>query len=215
MKPKPRTKRAYNSSRRRDQALQTQGQIVEAAHSLFITRGYAGATLDAIAQQAGVSVETIYATFGNKRAILSKLFDVSLVGDDQPIPLLQRQGPQAVIHLNDQHQQIELFVNDIYEIMSRVAPIFDIMRVAAKTEPDIAEMFQNMLNARVQGMQAFVRALTKNGPLRAGLTADKAAETIWTITSSEVFILLNTNRNWSEQEYKRWLIDVLEKLLLP
>src|SRR5258706_14055556 len=208
-------KRKYDSSRRQEQARQTQRQIVEAARSLFVSRGYAGATLEAIAQQAGVAVETVYASFGNKRAVLSKLIDVSLVGDDQPIPLLQRPGPQTVLHETDQRGQIELFVNDIYEIMGRMAPIFDIMRFAAKTEPDISQMFQNILNARVQGMMTFVRAIMKNGPLREGLTPENAAETIWVLTSGEVFILFITNRGWTETQYKQWMADALTRLLLP
>lgn len=208
-------KRAYNSSRRQEQARQTRLQIVEAARVLFIERGYAGATLESIAQRASVAVETVYASFGNKRAILSKLIDVSLVGDDLPIPLLGRQGPQAVQHETDQHRQIELFVNDIYEIMSRMSPIFDIMRVASKTEPDISEMLQNMLNARVQGMMTFVRALMKNSPLQGGLTPEEAAETVWALTSSELYALFITNRGWSEKQYKQWMINTLEKLLLP
>jgi len=214
MSPKPRTKRAYNSSRRREQALQTRRQIVEAARSLFITRGYAGATIEAIAQEAGVAPETVYAAFGNKRAVLAKLTEVSLVGDDRPIPLFDREGPQAVLRETDQRRQIEMFVDDIYGIMSRMAPLFDLMRVAAKTEPDIAAMFQNMLDGRVQGMMFFVRALMKNGPLRDGLTPEAAAETVWALTSGEVFILLNVNRSWPEEKYKRWLVEVLTRLLL-
>ena len=214
MSPKPRTKRTYNSSRRKEQALQTRRQIVEAARNLFIARGYAGATIEAIAQEAGVAPETVYAAFGNKRAILAKLMDVSLVGDDRPIPLFDREGPQAVVRETDQRRQIEMFVDDIHEIMSRVAPLFDLMRVAAKTEPDIAAMFQNMLDGRVQGMMFFVRALMKNGPLCDGLTPEAAAETVWALTSGEVFILLNVNRSWPEEKYKRWLVEVLTRLLL-
>jgi TetR/AcrR family transcriptional regulator, regulator of autoinduction and epiphytic fitness len=208
-------KRAYNSSRRQEQAKQTRLQIIEAARSLFVERGYSGATIEAIAQEAGVAVETIYASFGSKRAILSKLIDVSIVGDDQPIPLLQRQGPQTVLHETDRHRQIELFVNDIYEIMRRVAPIFDIMRVAAKTEPDISEMFRNILNARAQGMMTFVGALMKNGPLREGLTLDEASDAVWMLTSSEVYILFITNRGWTENKYKKWMVNTLVRLLLP
>jgi len=213
--PKTPIKRAYNSSRRKEQALQTQRQIVEAARRLFIARGYAGATIDAIAQEAGVAPETVYAAFGSKRAILSRLLDVSLVGDDLPIPLLERQGPREAMSETDQHRQIELFVHDIYKIMSRVAPIFDIMRVAAKTEPEIAEMLQNILNARVQGMRTFIRAFVKNGPLRDGLTPEEAAEMVWTLTSAEVFTLLNVNRGWPEEKHKQWLIDALTRFLLP
>jgi Transcriptional regulator len=212
---KTRTKRAYNSSRRKEQALQTRRQIVEAARTLFIERGYAGATIDAIAQSAGVAAETVYAAFGSKRAILSRLFEVSLVGDDLPIPLLDRQGPQAAMSETDQHRQIELFADDIYNIMNRVAPLFDIMHVAAKTEPEIAEMLKNILNARVHGMMAFVGSLMKNGPLRPGLTSERAAETLWTLTSAEVFTLLKANRGWSEEKHKQWLVDSLTRLLLP
>jgi AcrR family transcriptional regulator len=209
------TKRTYNSSRRKEQALQTRRQIVEAARPLFIERGYAGATIDAIAQNAGVAPETVYAAFGSKRAILAGVFDVSLVGDDLPIPLLERRGPQEAMHETDQHRQIELFAADIYNIMSRVAPLFDVMRVAAKTETEIAEMFENILKARFQGMLAFVRALIKNGPLRPGIAAEKAADTVWALTSAEVFTLLQTNRGWSEEEHKQWLADSLTRLLLP
>jgi TetR/AcrR family transcriptional regulator, regulator of autoinduction and epiphytic fitness len=209
------TKRTYNSSRRKEQALQTRRQIIEAARNLFVERGYAGATIDVIAQNAGVAPETVYATFGSKRAILAKLFEVSLVGDDLPTPLLERQGPQEVMCETDQHRQVELFAADIYNIMSRVAPLFDVMRVAAKTEPEIAEMLEKILNTRVQGMMAFVRALMKNGPLRPGVTPEKAAETVWTLTSAEVFALLKTNRGWSEEKHKHWLVDSLTRLLLP
>ncbi len=215
MTQKTRTKRAYNSSRRKEQALQTRRQIIEAARHLFFARGYAGATIDAIAQSAGVATETVYAAFGSKRAILSRLFEVSLVGDDLPIPLLERRGPQEAMSETDQRRQIKLFADDIYNIMSRVAPLFEVMRVAAKTETEIAEMLENILNARVQGMMAFVRALMKNGPLRDGLTPEKAAETVWTLTSAEVFTLLKTNRGWSEENHKQWLADSLTRLLLP
>jgi TetR/AcrR family transcriptional regulator of autoinduction and epiphytic fitness len=215
MNPQKTPKRAYNSSRRQEQAKQTHLQIVEAARSLFIERGYAGATLDAIAQQAGVAVETVYASFGNKRAILSKLIDVSVVGDDEPISLLDRQGPRETMQETNQHRQIELFVNDIYEIMGRMTPVFDIMRVAAKTEPDISEMLQNILNARLQGMLTFVRALLKNGSLREDLAPEAAAETVWALTSGELYILLITNRGWSEDQYKQWMMNALENLLLP
>ena len=208
-------KRTYNSSRRLEQARQTRREIIEAARKLFIERGYAGATLDAIAQEAGVAVETVYASFGNKRAILTKLMDVSLVGDDEPVPLLQREGPQTVQQEKDQRRQIELFVQDIYEIMSRTAPVFEVMRTAAKTEPDISEMLQNMLNARVQGMGAFIKFLSANGPLRNRLTHEDAAETVWAMTSAEVFGLLNFDRGWSGEQYKKWLADALERLLLP
>ena len=89
------TNRRYDSTRRKEQARRTRQTITEAARTLFTRHGYAGTTIAAIAQAAGVSAETIYATFGSKRAILSHLVDISVVGDDEPVPLLKRPFVQA------------------------------------------------------------------------------------------------------------------------
>jgi TetR/AcrR family transcriptional regulator, regulator of autoinduction and epiphytic fitness len=215
MTPQAPTKRTYNSSRRKEQASQTRQKIMEAARSLFLANGYAGTTIEAIAGQAGVAAETVYAAFGNKRAILSQLLDISLVGDDRPVPLLERDGPQAAKRETDQRLQVALFADDMYENMSRVAPLFDLMRAAAKSEPEIAEMLQSILDSRLQGMMDFVRALLQNGPLRSGLTPEAAAETVWALSSAEIFSLLTVNRGWEKVQYRRWLSDTLTRLLLP
>lgn len=207
-------KRKYDSSRRKEQARQTRNQIIEAAHRLFIARGYTGATMESIAQEAGVAVETVYAIFGNKRAILSALITVALVGDDAPVPLLQREGPQAVVREKDQRRQIMLFASDITQIMRRVAPLFWVMRAAAKSEPDIDKMLHNMLMERSKNMKFFVRALLANGPLQEGLTMEDAAETVWALSSAEVYTLWVTDRGWSVEQYTRWLANTLTKLLI-
>ena len=212
-KEKP-TKRRYNSKRRKEQARLTNRQIVEAARKLFIERGYSGATIEAIAQEAGVAPETVYANFGNKRSILSKLIDVSIVGDDQSIPLLQRSGPQEVQQEKNQHRQIQLFARGMQEIMGRMAPIFGIMRLAAKTEPDISEILQNVLEMRVHGMEEFIQYLTANDSLEDGFAPGEAAETVWAISSAEVYSLLTLDRGWSGEQYEQWLAKMLTKLLL-
>jgi AcrR family transcriptional regulator len=213
---KPRKpKRPYNSTRRQAQARETRRQIVEAARKLFVEYGYAGATIEAIAQEAGVAPETIFATFGNKRAILVALIDVAVGGDDQPIPLLQRPGPQTVLQEPDPVWQLQLFAADISGILTRVAPVFAIMRAAAKTEPDIAELLKNLLEERLHNMAAFVQSVSAHSSLRAGLDDAQAAEIVWTITSPEVFSLLTVDRGWSRERYAHWLGDTLARLLLP
>jgi TetR/AcrR family transcriptional regulator, regulator of autoinduction and epiphytic fitness len=209
-----RGKRTYNSKRRQEQALLTQRVIIDAARKLFIGHGYNGATMDMIAQEAGVAVETVYANFGNKRAVLSRLVDISIVGDDEPVTLFQREGPQAVFAEKDQYRQVQLFSIDMTNIMSRMAPLFEIMRAAAKTEPDISTMLQKILHDRVGGMKVFLRAVLSNGPLRNGLTLEQAAETVWAVSSGEVFSLLVMDRGWSQDKYQKWLADSLTRLIL-
>ena len=213
-KPK-KTKRPYNSTRRQAQARETRKQIVEAARQLFAENGYSGATIEAIAQEAGVAPETIFATFGSKRAILAALIDVSVGGDEQPMPLLQRPGPQTVFKENDPIRQLQLFAEDITGILERVAPIFEIMHMAAKTETDIEELLKNLLEERLLNLTTFVQSLSAHSPLRGELTAEQAGEIVWTITSPEVFSLLTVERGWARERYVHWLSDTLIRLLLP
>jgi AcrR family transcriptional regulator len=212
IKTKP--KRRYDSSRRQARARETQREIIEAARRLFMERGYTGTTIEQIAQEAGVAVETLYATFGSKRAVLSRLVGVSVVGDDEPVPLLERPGPQAVRREPDQHRQLETFAHDMREIMGRVGPVFGVIRTAAETEPDIAELLSGILQNRLQGITQFVRWLAANAPLRDGLTVEDAGETTWTLTSAEVHHLLTVDRGWSDDRYEAWLKDTLTRLLL-
>jgi TetR/AcrR family transcriptional regulator of autoinduction and epiphytic fitness len=208
-------KRKYDSSRRKEQARQTRLQITEAAHRLFVERGYAGATIEAIAQEAGVAQETVYAIFGSKRKILSFLLDISVGGDDQPVRILDRPKPQAVLHDTNQRRQLEMFSTDITEIMSRAAPVFEIMRSAAKLEPEIAELLQNMLEERLQNMIHFVQSVAANGSLRDGLDEAQAGEIVWAMTSPELFQLLTVDRGWTKEKYAQWLADALTRQLLP
>jgi TetR/AcrR family transcriptional regulator of autoinduction and epiphytic fitness len=208
-------KRKYDSSRRQVQAKETRHQIAEAARILFFQYGYGGTTIDAIAKEAEVAPETVYAIFSNKRKILSHLMDVSIGGDDQPIRLLDRPEPQAVLHDTDQRRQIRMFSHGITEIMGRVAQLFEILRTAAKTEPEIEDLLEHLLRERLENMAVFVNQIATNGSLREGMETSIAAELVWTITSPEVFLLLTRDRSYSKEQYATWLQATLVRLLLP
>lgn len=212
MKKSP-PKRKYDSSRRKAQSLETQQQILRVAEDLFTERGYSATSIDAIAQKAGVAPETIYSKFGNKRAILSRVVDVAVVGDDEPIPLLARSYIKEVESETNQNRQIEMFARRIQLIMSRVAAMFEVMRNAAKSESEIDAMLRKYLNGRIQGMNYFFDCVAANGRLR--MDKQTAIETLWTLTSAEVYNLLLVDRGWSAEQYEHWLAETLIRLLLP
>jgi len=215
MTPKNQQTRKYDSTRRQAQARQTRLQIVEAARMLFLEKGYAGTTIEAIAEKAGVAPETIYATFKNKRNVLSFLFDISIGGDDENIRLLDRPDPQAVLNETDQHRQLTLFARDITKVLHRAAPIFEILRIAAKTEPEISDLVQHLLRERMVNMNVVAKQVAANGPLREGMTRAQTAELLWSMTSPELYLLLTRDRSWTDEQYTHWLTDTLITLLLP
>lgn len=207
--------RKYDSSRRQAQARQTRLQIAEAARALFLERGYGGSSIEAIAERAGVAPETIYATFKNKRNVLSFVFDIAIGGDDEDIRLLDRPDPQAVLKETDQRRQLTLFARDITKILYRAAPVFEILRIAAKTEPEIAELVQRLLRERMMNMTMVAKSVASRGSLREDLNRGRAAEVIWSMTSPELYLLLTRDLHWTDEQYSQWLTDTLIRLLLP
>jgi AcrR family transcriptional regulator len=208
-------KRAYNSTRRQAQARQTRQQIAEAARVLFTERGYSGTTIEAIAQQAGVAPETIYSIFRSKHRVLWYLFDTAVGGDEEPVPIIERPGPQAILHETDQRRQITMFARGIATVMGRAAPVFDMLRSAAETEPEIAALVQRLTDERWHNMGVVLGAITANGPLRDGLDSESAVAAVWTLASPQVCLLLMRDRGWGEDQYAAWLAESLIRLLLP
>ncbi len=207
-------KRSYDSTRRRAQAQATRLRILAAAHALFTERGYSGTTIEAIAQHARVAPETVFSAFGSKRALLKSVIGMAVGGDEQATPLLLRPGPQAVLDEPEPARKLELFAQDIADILERVSPLFDVMRIAAKTEAEIDALLQEILDERMLTLGRFVRSLASSHPLREGMTQAQASETVWLVTSPEIYRLLTTDRGWSKTRYAGWLVETLARLLL-
>ncbi len=196
-------------------ALEAQANIIATARALFIAKGYAGVTIEAIARQAKVAPETIYAVFTNKRTILSRVVGLAVETDGGPIPALLSAYIREVASERDQHRQIHMFAQRMFLFFSQVAPLVEVMRAAAKIEPEINGLLKKYLDDRFQGMSFFIDCLLANGPLRDGLSKLSAVETIWVLASAEIYNLLVGDRGWSGEEYEVWLAESLYRLLLP
>jgi AcrR family transcriptional regulator len=213
--PKVKSERRYDSARRKEQARQTRAAILEAAQRLFGERGYASSTIEAIAAEAGVAVDTVYATFGSKRGVLSNLMDIRVGGDDQPVGVLDRPGPQRVRREPSQRRQLAAFATDVTARIERSRPVDDIIRSAAAVDLEIATMRSRLHETRFLNLQQFVGWLAANGPLRQDLSEADAAAIIWSLTSPEIHRLLRVDRAWSPERYSEWLAETLTRTLLP
>jgi hypothetical protein len=157
----------------------------------------------------------VYAGFGSKRKVLSALMDVRVGGDDQPIELLNRPGPQGVRREPSQRRQIARFADDISEISDRARPVDDIIRGAAAVDAEISTLRGRLQETRFENMRRFVSWLASNGPLRAGISEDDAAAIVWSLTSPEMHRLLRVDRAWTPDRYREWLAQTLTRTLLP
>jgi AcrR family transcriptional regulator len=207
--------RRYDSSRRREQARQTRRGVVESARELFLERGYADTTMSAVAAAAGVSVETVYKAFGNKGRLVKAVFDVAIVGDDEPVPMLQRERVALIEQEPSPRKKLVMYGEHLSEAGPRAGRLQLLIRSAAATHPDARMVWEQMVQERLVGMNAFARHLYDEGHLRPDLSVQEARDVLWTYNSVELFDLLVVQRGWDPKRYGRWIGDALIAALLP
>jgi AcrR family transcriptional regulator len=207
-------RRAYHSPRRREQARGTRAAILQAGRELFVGGGYVATTIDAIATRANVSVETVYATFGTKRAILSDLLDVSMAGDNAPVPILDRGWVGALRAEPDPKRRLRILARNGRAILERTAAVYQVLAGAAAADPQLASLLELNKAQRYAGQRELLRLALADHPLREGMTVRSAADIVFAVGSPETYRLLVVDRGWSAPRFERWYAQTLTDLLL-
>ena len=210
---KPR--RRYDSRGRQEQARRTKAAVLETARRMFLERGYAATTMPAVAAEAGVSVETVYKAFGNKPGLLKSVFNVAVVGDQEPVPMLQRELVRRINAEPDGRRKLSMYGQHLAESAPRSVPIQLLVRMAAATDPGVATVWDQMAAERLTGMTQFARQLEEGGQLRPGVAVDDARDILCAYSSAELYDLLVIQRRWRPEKYGRWVADALIAALLP
>lgn len=208
-------RRRYNAPRRREAAQATRRAIVAAASTLFVERGYAATTMAAIAEAAGVSHETVYATFGPKAALLQHLIEIALSGTEEPVPALEREIVAQVRAEQNPARIIDLFAHTVRLLEQRVAPLFEVLSAGAQTDADLQTFAHELSERRVGHMRAFATDLAAAGGLRDGISVELAGDVIWAMNSPQFYLLYVRDRGWTPEFFEQWLADAWKRLLLP
>ena len=206
--------RTYNSSRRQDQARQTRAAVLDAATRAFLADGYTTTTVPAIAAEAGVSVETVYKAFGNKAGLLKAVFDVAIVGDDEPIPLSERDMVSRIQAEPDGAKKLRIYCTAYVKRAARAVPVQLLVRQAAAADTGAAEVQRQLQEERLTGMTAFAGHLSDAQVLRKGVTIAEARDVLWLFTSPEVYERLVMERGWALNRFGAWLTRQLIAALL-
>jgi len=213
--PAIRERRRYNALRRREAAQATRRAIVAAASTLFVERGYAATTMAAIAEVAGVSHETVYATFGPKPALFRHLVEIALSGTEEPVPALEREIVAQVRAEQEPARIIDLFAHTVRLLQQRVAPLFEVLSAGAQTDGELHTFASELSERRVGHMQAFATDLAAAGGLREGVSVELAGDVIWAMNSPQFYLLYVRDRGWTPEFFEQWLADTWKRLLLP
>jgi AcrR family transcriptional regulator len=206
------SRRRYRSPLRDRQAEQTRSEVLDAAARLLARGGYAGSTLRQIAGEAGVSVETVYATFGSKAALFVA------VGDRNLRAALAAATPDGDLHAliadQDLEAQLRTFGALGPAIMGPNWAILEALRTGGASDREMAHAYRTGSEGRRGWMRSFVEAWSAAGRLRPGLDEGDAADALWAITSPDVYRLLVVEAGWPKKRYAAWLSDAARALVL-
>lgn len=208
------SRRAYNADGRRAQGTATRLAVLQAARELFLANGYAGTSIPTVARAARVSPELIYKTFGPKPALLKAVFDVSVVGDDDPISLEDRDVIKQLQADHDGAHIIATYAAFYASTQARTAPILLLARQAAAADAQAAEVWDQMNAERLTGMTHFAADLHRKHLLRKGVSARKVRDILWAYTSVELYELLVIRREWTIRMFRDFMTQALSAALL-
>jgi AcrR family transcriptional regulator len=202
--------------RRQQRARATRRAVLDAAGRLFIADGYGATTIQAIADEAGVAVQTVYAAFGNKPTILAELLDVSIAGDDEQIAVNDREWMRQVWEAPSAPERLRAYATAVRSIHERAGDIFGVIVAAAAVSADIAELAATTEQRRRLGATSVIDSIRKIGRLRPGLTRQQAIDVLWLLNGPIVFGHMVRRAGWSPHHYERWLADtMIRELLAP
>ncbi len=211
--PEVKTRRRYDSSRRREQAARTRGAILDVARLQFLEDGYAATTVASIATAAGTSVETVYKAFGGKPGLVRALWQRGLAGRGT-VPAPVRSDALSATE-TDPVAVLRGWGQFTTELAPLGAPIMLLIRAAAATDPEMAALLAESDDQRRTRMRHNARRLHRRGWLRPGVTLAQATDILWTYSSAELYELLVIKSGWTINRYGQFVGDALIAALLP
>jgi AcrR family transcriptional regulator len=189
--------------------------VVETARSLFLERGYAATTIDAISDRSDVPPATVYRLFSGKLGILTAVLDASIAGDDEDTALQDRPEVAVLLAESDPRKQLAGFARINVAINTRSADVYCILVSAAGSDAEAAALLADYTRRRDTGQGQIAGLLAREEALRPDLTERHAADIIHALMSPELYRMLVIERGWTPGRYENWLAETLAAQLLP
>lgn len=203
-----RVKRPYRSQLRDRHHQVTRNAILDAAHKLFLANGYAGTSIKTVAEDALVSEQTVYNTFGDKASLLYAVAAQVVSQGEAKLTaeLAAEADPRARVRVVAR-QSRQTWEHGMVEFESMV---FD----AAANDPRLQEMARRALEAKYEDYKAGCQILFPEGVLRPGVEVDDVVDLMLAFDSAAVVRTLTHDRGWSLDKYEHWLAQFIERLFM-
>jgi AcrR family transcriptional regulator len=181
---------------------------MEAAYRLFTQHGYEATTMQAVADEAGVAVQTIYFTFHTKAGLLMRIESRAVGGEGQE---WRDQRQRELVEDRDPRNVVALWVAATATVLNRITAFVALL--GANLQMD-AESVERRARERDRWFQMLIDRLVALDALKPGLVASRALDVARAVTRVEAFEDLTLRWGWTDQEWIEWMTGVLARELL-
>jgi AcrR family transcriptional regulator len=209
----PAARRGYRSALRAEQASQTRRRLLEAAGTCFAERGYAGTSLRAIAERAGVSVETVQLN-GPKSDLLLASYEQLFIGEEGSRSLLERDSVQAILDLTDPAAIVTGMADFLASANAQSAALAAAFEAAALSDPKIDVVLRELGDRARADARAATSLLKARGGVPSGRPIDEVGDELWFIARPPHYLALVEHAGWTFEQYRAWLTRSAQALLL-
>jgi AcrR family transcriptional regulator len=206
--------RPYDSSRRAERTQASRRAVIAAARDLFLARGFADTTVEAISVASQVPIATVYRLFKTKTAILKQVIDTAVVGDDAPVALGDRPVVKDAQAADDPKAMTAAWAHVARQVFDNTAALRLVLRVAAALDTEAAALQDSIEEQRRVGQARVARALAHKGFLAPGLKETEARDIVYALMSIDTYRILRLEQRWSGARYEKWLANALYQLLI-
>lgn len=208
--PSVKPRRSYSSPVRERSAQRSREAVIAAAHAVFVEHGYASATIEQIAHQAGVSRPTVFAV-GTKAQLLALARLKAIAGES---PLGNDQRFQALLAITDPAALIVSFAGFTADIARRLGPLAAVLEQAAPTDPELGELLRRSQHELLDCARAVIVAIHAAGALHPRHSPSRATDALWLLIHPSQYQRLVADRGWSHRTYERWHTQTILTLFI-
>jgi len=162
--------------------------------------------VNAIAEEAGVSPQTVYSVFGSKAAIVASMLEhlEDEAGEAETVEELMAE--------KEPRRQLQIFSGWIRRLFDMSVDVFSVV-IQSPSEPALAKIRESGDSRRLDGCKLMAGAWAEMGALNDNANPDGAAEQLWLLTSFETYLNCTKGLGWDSDRYEKWVAESAERLL--
>lgn len=195
---------------RRERAGQTRARIIDAAYRLFSRHGYEATTMQAVADEAGVAVQTVYFTFHTKGGLLTAIETRAVDGGEEGTDWHERRH-RELLEEGDPQKVVARWVSASAVVLQRITAFVALLGASLQMDPESVERRER---GRDRWFQLLIDRLVALDALKAERGPSRSFDVARALVRVEAYQDMTQRWGWTEQEWIEWVSGVMIRELL-